>query len=222
MIKYHKDVIQGSPEWHAARCGMLTASEMHLIITPTLKVASNEKERTHLFELLAQRVTQYVEPSYISNDMLRGQEDETEACALYARNYAPIRHLGFITNDRWGFELGYSPDGLVGEKGAIECKSRCGKYQMKTIVEGAVPDEFNIQLQTAMLVAELDWIDFVSYCGGLPMWRQRVLPNKTTQEAILEAAFAFEKKLDDKLIIYRESINGLIPTERRIVEEMYL
>ena len=59
-VKIHDDLVQGSEEWHAIRCGLLTASEMKLIITPTLKIASNDKERAHLYELLAQRITKYV------------------------------------------------------------------------------------------------------------------------------------------------------------------
>ena len=34
-VKYHHDIVQGSDEWLAARCGLLTASEMKLIVTPT-------------------------------------------------------------------------------------------------------------------------------------------------------------------------------------------
>ena len=112
-ITYHPDLIQGSEEWHAARCGLLTASEMKLIITPPsatsgkgLKAAGNDKERAHLYELLAQRITKYVEPSYVSDDMLRGKEDEIYARALYAEHYAPVTDMGFITNDKWGFTLG--------------------------------------------------------------------------------------------------------------------
>ena len=48
---------------------------MKLILTPTLKVASNDKARAHVYELLAQRITRHVEPHYISDDMLRGRED---------------------------------------------------------------------------------------------------------------------------------------------------
>lgn len=81
-IIYHAELIQGSEPWHAARCGLLTASEMHLIVTPTLKPASNDKERAHLYELLAQRITGYVEPSYISDAMLRGHQDELDAITL--------------------------------------------------------------------------------------------------------------------------------------------
>ena len=40
MIKYFFDIEQGTEEWLALRCGIQTASEMKLIVTPTLKIAS--------------------------------------------------------------------------------------------------------------------------------------------------------------------------------------
>ena len=59
MIRYFPDLEQGSDAWLTARCGLLTASEMKLILTPALKIANNDKVRSHLYELLAQRVTWY-------------------------------------------------------------------------------------------------------------------------------------------------------------------
>lgn len=223
-VRIHADMVQGSDEWLAARCGLLTASEMSRIVTPTLKAASNEKERTHLYELLAQRITGHVEPSYVSDDMLRGREDEIEARDLYAANYAPVAEVGFITNDRWGFTLGYSPDGLVGDDGAIECKGRRQKYQIQTIVEREVPTEYVLQVQTGLLVTERKWMDFVSYCGGLPMCTIRVFPDPIIQAAIIDAASAFEERLAKALATYREAITNerrFIPTERRIEMEMF-
>ncbi len=152
MIRYFDDMVQGSPEWFAARCGLLTASEMRLIITPTLKAASNEKERSHLFELLAQRITGYVEPTYVSNDMLRGCQDEIDARTLYAEKVAPGRVVGFVTNDELGFTLGCSPDGLVGDDGLIEVKGRRQKFQVETIISQKMPDDFRLQVQTSLLV----------------------------------------------------------------------
>jgi len=216
------EMIQGSDEWLEARRGLLTASEMHLLLTPTMKFASNDKQRCHLYELLAQRATKYVEPAYIGTDMLRGQEDEIEARALYAKKYAPVREVGFITNSKWGFTLGYSPDALVGDDGAIECKSRCQKYQAQTLVQMAVPAEFTLQLQTGMLVAELDWIDFVSYCGGMPMFVQRVYPDAEIQNRILSASAMFETMLCALLDKYRANSIHFVPTERRIEKEMYI
>ena len=136
MITVHAAMIQGSEEWFAARCGLLTASEMHLIVTPaTMKPASNDKERAHLYELLAQRITQYVEPSYIGDAMLRGQQDEIDAVELYDKTYAQVERIGFMTNDKWGFTLGYSPDAIVGADGLVEAKSRNQKLQIRTLVD---------------------------------------------------------------------------------------
>lgn len=230
-IKHH-DFEQGSDAWIAARCGLLTASEMHLIVTPTLKVASNDKERAHLYDLCAQRITKYVEPAYIGDAMLRGMADEVEARQLYAKHFAPVTPVGFITNDKWGFTLGYSPDGLVDGNGAIECKSRMQKHHLKTLVENVgtdksttIPEDFVIQVQTGIMVAELDWLDFVSYCGGMPMAIIRVLPNAAVQEAILKAASEFESRLAAKMDIYLGALESgarLIPTERKIEQEMYI
>ncbi len=215
---YHNDITQGSPEWHSLRCGILTASEMKLILTPTLKIASNDKERSHLFELLAQRITQYVEPSYISDNMIRGKEDEIAARDLYAATYEPVEEVGFVTNDDIGFTIGYSPDGLVGHDGLIECKSRCQKYQIETIVTGEVPSEYVLQLQTGLLVTGREWIDFISYCAGMPMFTKRVYRDQTIIDAIVSAAEAFEVRLQDKLALFNAIWNDpdarLIPTER--------
>jgi hypothetical protein len=221
MITYHEDVIQGSEEWAAMRCGLLTASEMGLILTPTLKAASNKDERTHLYELLGQRITQYVEPSYISDDMLRGQDDEIEAVALYHNKIASVHSVGFVTNDRWGFTIGYSPDALVGDDGLVECKSRRQKYQVQTILDGCVPSDFVIQCQTGLLVTERKWLDFISYSGGLPMFVVRCEPIPEIQEAIVAAATGFEERIKAAYDKYQHDSEGLIPTERRIIQEMY-
>ena len=227
MIQIHRDMIQGTEEWHAARCGLLTASEMDRILTPTLKIANNDKSRAHLWELLAQRITGYVEPQYVGDDMLRGWDDEGRARELYATRYAPVDQVGFVTNDRWGFTLGCSPDGLVGDDGMIECKSRRQKYQIQTLIENAqsdtVPDDYALQIQTALLVSERKWCDFISYSGGLPMVTIRVLPDEEMQSAIISAAAAFEEKLAEKLAIYRtleKSKVRLIPTERTPLQEI--
>ena len=218
-ITYHNDLIQGSDEWHAARCGLLTASEVKLILTPTLKIAANDKTRAHVWELLAQRLTRYTEPSYIGDAMLRGRRDEILARDLYSQHYAPVTEAGFITNDRWGFTLGYSPDGLVGDDGMIECKSRAQKFQIQTIAENEVPAEFMLQLQTGLLVTKRAWVDFISYSGGLPMFVKRVLPDMEIQGAIIDAATAFEVTLADKMHAYYAGLGGMpvfIETERHV------
>lgn len=219
-VKYHPDIIQGSDAWYAARRGILTASEMKLIITAKkLEYAQNEKEKAHLYELAAQRINNYVEPSYIGDDMLRGQDDESYARMTYDESYAAVETCGFVTNDKWGFTLGWSPDGLVGERRGIEAKSRKQKFQVETIVNWKIPEEHIIQVQTGLAVSERDSMDYVSYCGGMPMATIMVEADEKIQEAIIKAATIFHEKLEKIMQIYKERLEEkkqwLIPTERR-------
>lgn len=215
-IIYHPEVEQGSTEWLNMRCGLLTASEMKLILTPTLKTANNDKSRAHVWEILAQRVTNYTEPSYIGDDMIRGWEDEAYAIDMYSERYAPVEQTGFVTNDQWGFTIGYSPDGLVGDYGLIEIKSRRQKFQIETIVRDEVPAEYMLQIQTGLLVTGRGWLDFISYSGGLPMFVKRVLPDPDMQAAIIDAAEAFEADVQSRFVDYRKNAGRFPMTERRV------
>lgn len=222
-VKIYRDLQQGTDEWLAARCGLITASEMKLLLTPTLKIANNDKTRTHLYELAAQRISNYVEPMYQGADMERGHFDEVLALQVYAENVADVEQVGFITNNKWGFTLGYSPDALVGEDGLAECKSRCQKYQVQTIIEhvatggATIPADYVLQHQAGLIISEREWIDFISYSGGLPMAVIRVWPDDEIQSAILEAAEQAESKISELIKTYRETeatAKMLFPTER--------
>jgi PII-like signaling protein len=227
-IVCHAEYEQGSEQWLQARCGLLTASEVKLIINPPPKeetrvkkngepykqrewtiAADDEACRKHIYELAAQRITKFVEPMFQSFDMIRGQADEQEARALYSERYAPVQEVGFMTNNRWGFTLGYSPDGLVGDDGAIECKSRKQKFQVQTVVEhlrdGGIPGEFVMQHQTGLLVSERAWIDFISFSARLPMAVIRVHPDDVIQAAIREAAEIAEAKIADIIKTFQEA-----------------
>lgn len=219
MIHYHY-MEQGSPEWLDVRCGVLTASEMKHIITPTLKIANNDKTRTHLYELAAQRITRFVEESYVSENMMRGNFDEVYARIIYNDKISPVKECGFITNDKWGFTLGYSPDALVGDAGLIEIKSRKQKFQIQTIATDTVDADFIIQLQTGLLVSERKWCDFVQYSSGMPMYVKRVFPDPVFHEAILEASAKFEKDITALIEKYLTNAKGLIMTERKVYSDI--
>lgn len=219
-IKYYYDLIQGSDEWLEARSKILTASEFIKILTPTLKVADNDDSRAHVYEILAQRISNYVEPSYISDDMLRGKMEEVDARECYRKNYGEGKECGFITNDKLGFDIGYSPDFLVADDGLIEVKSRKQSLHIKNIMDDVAEKKTMIQMQVGLFVTERKWCDFISYCGGLPMFVKRVEVMPEYQEAIQKAAIGFENRVNELMNIYKEKSSNLIPTERKIIQEM--
>lgn len=227
-ITIHNDLVQGSDEWLRARCGLITASEVKLLLTPTLKRADNDKSRAHLWELAAQRISNHVEPTYVTDDMLRGHEEEFYARQLYAEKIAPVEEVGFVTNDGFGFTLGCSPDGIVGSDGLIEIKSRRQKYQVQTIVEhwreGTPPSDYILQVQTAMLVTDRAWCDLISYSGGLPMIPMRIERDPKITTAIIEACAAAETKIAEIIEDFFAAVEArkLHPTERRIEQEMFV
>lgn len=224
-LKYHTDLMQGDEAWLNARLGLITASEMKLLLTPTLKVADNDKVRAHVWEILAQRITRHIEPRYVSDDMMRGVEAEPIARDIYAQSVAidyEVTQVGFITNDSYGFTIGYSPDALVGEQGLWECKAPRQKTQIETIVSGEVPAEHILQVQTGLMVTGREWLDFSSYHGGMYMPTYRVYPDAVLHEAILEASRQFEEKIADKRDAYDKAVEAgrMVLTERVIEQEM--
>lgn len=220
MTPTHHNVQQGTEEWLQLRCGLITASCMKLLITPTGKQAANDKQRAHRDDLLAQRITGYVEPHFISTDMERGHDDEPRMRAVYEQHTGnAVQQLGFMTAIRDGHTVGYSPDGLVGEDGLIEGKSRRQKYQVRTILDGIVPEEFVWQIQAGLYVSGRKWCDFISYSGGLRMFIHRVYPDPKMQETVRATVSATEEWLKRNLESYAQ-VSAIYPmTERTVATE---
>lgn len=217
-ITYHPELIQGSPEWLSSRRGLITASEMKFVLTPTLKIADNDQTRSHVYELAAQRINDYTEPTYFGDEMLRGVNDEPIARQLYHENFAQVTECGFITNDDHGFTIGYSPDGLVGDDGLIEVKGRRQKFTVQSIVDGEVPKEHMLQIQTGLLVTGRKWCDYLSFTGGMPLMPIRVYPDEKVHEAIVAACTSFEEKITAVMWKYEVSLRSSkwVMTERLV------
>lgn len=215
------DLVQGSDEWHDQRRGIVTASVVgRLITTKTLAVANNEQSRSLTRQLAAERITGWTDPTYVSDDMLRGVEGEPRARDVYHEHHAHVTEVGFMVRT-WGWgSVGYSPDGLVGDDGLIEVKTRRGHKQLETILDDEVPAENMAQIQCGLLVSGRAWCDYVSYCGGMPLWTKRVTPDERWHTAIVDAVRAFEAAAAEMTATYLARVKGLPETERVIELEM--
>jgi len=217
------DLIQGTDEWHDQRRGMVTASVVdQLITTKTIKPAVNDYSRALVALLVAERITGWTDATYLGDDMLRGIEDEPLAVHVYGEHYAPVTASGFMVRDDWGFRIGYSPDGLVGGDGLIEVKSRRPKKHLQTILADEVPAENMAQLQCGLLVSGRAWCDYLSYCGGMPLYRKRVLPDPRWHDAIVAAVSAFEDTAAQMVQQYQAATADLPSTDRLIEMDMVI
>lgn len=216
------DLDQGSDAWHDQRRGIVTASVVGRLLTATGKVANNDTSRTLTAQLVAERITGWTDPVFVSDDMLRGHDDEPRAVAVYEEHYAPVETVGFMVRDYDHFRIGYSPDGLVGDHGLIEVKSRRAKKQLQTILEDEVPAENMAQLQAGLLVSGRTFIDYVSFCGGMPLYVKRVLPDPDWFDSILAAVTAFELAVSLMVADYEAAVAGRPTTERVIELEMVI
>ena len=214
-LKIYEQLEQRSDEWYEARRGIVTASTVGQLITPsTLKQASNPASRALVQTLVAERVSGWVEPSFTTADMWRGIESEPIARDLYAEKYAPVTEVGFMVRTEGDWQLGYSPDGLVGDDGLIEVKAPRPKSHVATILSGDVPNHHMAQLQAGLLVSGRQWIDYISFHGGLPMWTKRVHADQRWQDAIVQAVRDFENNARLMVAMYEAAVINLPSTER--------
>jgi predicted phage-related endonuclease len=104
----------------------------------------------------------------------------------------------------------------------VECKSRRPKKHLQTILADEVPPENMAQCQAALLVSGRDWLDYVSFSGGMPLYIKRVEPDEKWFRAIVAAATEFELAVADMIATYRERVVGLPVMERLVEMEMVI
>lgn len=226
MITIYDNITQGTDEWLALRCGILTASEVSKILTAkTLKSAANDHSRALVMEKAAQRITGEIELQYISDDMIRGIEHEPIARDYYRKFEPEAREVGFVTMDMGGFVIGCSPDALVGDVGGWECKCPRQKEHVRTVISGEVPDQYVLQVQASLFITGRDWWDFSSFYGGLDMPVIRVEPDLKIQAAIRDAAEQFEETVQAAVDAWDgRAARGMrmVPTEKVVEQEVFL
>lgn len=211
---YHYEIEQGTDEWHALRRGRITASTIDCLLTASGKPADNATSRAALYKLLGERLTGESEPSHYNDDMARGHLLEPYARDIYARHYGrPVRQCGFIVATLGNVEIGYSPDGLVGDDGLQEIKSPRAKKHLQALLTDTVPPEYISQVQTGLAVSGRQWCDFISYCPGLPLFTHRCWRDEARIAQLITAAQAAEEQLAGLMALYREAALKFPATE---------
>lgn len=185
---------------------------------PVFKIADDDTAKGMLTTLAAERLTGNVEESSTTLDMWRGIEHEPFAKDYYEEHYAAVNPVGFMVRDFGGYKIGCSPDGLVGDDGMVEVKCPRAKTHIATVLDDEVPKQHMAQLQTALLVSGREWIDYISFHGGLPLYVKRVTPNPKWFDAIHAAAAHAERAISAVIDDFTAATQGLPATERPDLE----
>lgn len=197
---------QGSEEWFAARLGIPTASMFATVMAKGRDGGSSVTRKTYLLKLVGEVLTGEPMESYSNHHMERGKEYEPDARNLYAFMHdCEPQLVGFIRNG----QKGCSPDSLVGANGMVEIKTKLPHLQVDCLLSDRVPPEHKAQCQGALWVAEREWIDFVSYWPGLPLFVTR---EHRDEEYIAKLAAAVDE-FNDELAHVVARIKALQPRQ---------
>jgi putative phage-type endonuclease len=194
-------MMQGSPEWYAARLGKVTASRIADLMART-KTGWGASRANYMAEMLVERLTGQPADGYESPAMRWGTEQEPFARAAYEfRTDTDVALVGFVAHPTIA-AAGASPDGLVGDAGQVEIKCPNTATHIDTLLAGSIPQKYVDQMQWQMACTGRAWCDFVSFDPRMPesmrLWVQRV-PRDYARIAALEAAVCdFLAELDAK------------------------
>jgi len=190
---------QGSPEWLAARLGRVTMSELKsLLVKGKGPGGLGAGAITYMHQLIGERITgELAEPFQGNAHTRRGHELEDVARALYcdATGEPQPHEVGLILNH----EVGYSPDSLVDANGLLEIKTKLPKFQIEVLLKGEIPDEHLPQCQGGLWVSEREWIDFVSYWPGMPLFIKRAYRDDIMIRTIAERVEAFHEEMERRM-----------------------
>lgn len=189
---------QGSPEWLQARLGIATASELDcLLVAGKGEGGFGVAAYTYMDQIIGERITgEAAELPFQTKATIRGHEQEIVALGLYeALEEVSVKSAGIILHHG----MGYSPDGLVNNDGLIEIKTKLPKFQVGVILSGEVPKEHVTQCQSGLWISEREWIDFISYWPGMPLFVKRMYRDEVLIRKMQERVKTFYEILEDRM-----------------------
>lgn len=160
-------IAQGSAEWFAQRAGKVTASRVADVIAKT-KTGWGASRANYAAQLVAERLTGNVEPTFTNAAMQWGTDKEPEAREAYEFHAGVfVDQVGMIDHPRIAM-TGASPDGLVGDDGLVEIKCPNTATHIETLLSGKVPAKYVTQMAWQMACTGRALCDFVSFDPRMP------------------------------------------------------
>jgi predicted phage-related endonuclease len=191
------NIEQGGADWKAARCGILSASVMScLLVDGKGKCGFGAAAFTLMNEIIGERFTGVSSDDFNGNfHTSRGHDLEPIARAFVSERLGiVIDEVGIILNHG----VGYSPDGVVGNDGLVEIKTKLPKLQIEVILSGEIPKEHIVQCQAGLWISERDHIDFASFWPGMPLFHKRAGRDEVMIAKLAERVATFYELMEER------------------------
>ena len=160
-------LIQGSPEWLAARAGSIGASSVGDLMARTKSGASASRANL-IARVVCERLTGQPQESYSNAAMAWGVEHEAAARDAYADRLGYfVEQAGLIVHPEIAGTHA-SPDGLVNDDGLVELKCPNTATHIETLLTADMDRKYLLQMQWQMACTGRQWCDFVSYDPRMP------------------------------------------------------
>ncbi len=190
-------ILQRSEDWHADRCGKVTASRVKDI---SAKPKTGKAYNALTLTILTERLTGVQEESFTNSAMQWGIDQEPYAIAAY-ENETGNFVVGTGLIDHPAIKMsGASPDGLVDQDGQLEVKCPGSQTHLNTILTQEVPAEYVPQITWQLACTRRKWCDFVSYDPRLPEHLQLVVIRVNAEDldiaGIEQSVIRFNQKID--------------------------
>ena len=158
---------QGTPEWFAARAGVITASKFAEAVSTLKNGTPTQASKDYAYRVAVERIYgETTEDTFVTWEMRRGTELEPYARIAYeARTGNLAQESGVVLTDDGLF--GYSTDGLVDDDGLIEIKCPNSARKLVEMWETGDLSEYEHQIQGGMWITGRKWCDFIMYAPQL-------------------------------------------------------
>ncbi len=181
------DIIQGSPEWHAVRCGKVTASRVVDVLAKT-KSGPSASRASYMAELIIERLTGQSAERFFDTPATRwGTEQEPNARIAYEMKTGQwVDQVGFVTHPTIA-DAGASPDGLIGDDGLVEIKCPNSSTHIETLLSGKTPEKYVTQMRWQLICTGRQWCDFVSFDPRMPEHLRLFIGARVVRNEAIEA-----------------------------------
>lgn len=179
--------------WMELRAGKITGSVIGKVIANYGKAFGEPAKAAAVEVAVVELGGESESSSYTNSHMERGHEQEPIARGLYEQEFfCDVDNGGFFEDSR----LGCSPDGLVGKSGMIEIKSVIKSAHYNCVKKNSYDTKYKWQLFHNLIVADREWIDFVSFCSTFPVGK-RLFTTRIYREEITEDEKKISVRLDE-------------------------